>query len=773
MRLAQTLIIVLLTPILLLSYLLAKFVFKKQIPSWLIKTAVSILGVVFFVRYMYDNDAIRNTVAGVNNIFSNTTLNKLAVVLVWFTYAAILLVVFQPFFKVKTLKNLVKFFAFPMSIITLCCTQITTWSIMGASAYETFNFRGILIALEAVLLFVCAFIIFVENGAFKITKKEVLYFFISILPVLLVTMPSFAPQTFFGTPTRFQHVTDLSFQHRLVLYGAVIIPFAIYFSIFKQNYETKRFVLLFICVATLVTYSLNKKFDSFNIIEHPSWLPLHLCNTAMYILPLCILFKWDKLFYFTYFINVFGAFIAMLMPNYSETLSILSSSIVSFYVNHYIAFFMPILLVALKIFERPKLKQFIWSMVAFAIYFSLIIFINALFTNFDPGVDYFFTNSDYVADKLGSWAETLRLRFVWSVNLGKYTLVFYPLYQFLFFLGYVAIGVGVWFVFEQCYQITDVYADMGSRRARIKLDRLALERQRESLSEEEKQEMAERKVELKLIHFTKRYGNSEVYAVKDANLTINGGEIFGFLGPNGAGKSTIIKSIVGIQPITEGRIEVCGYDVDSESVKAKHEIGFVPDHYALYEKLTGREYINYIADLYGVSKEDRTKAINKYVELFELQAAFDNQMKTYSHGMKQKIAIISALVHNPKVWIMDEPLTGLDSASIFQVKECMKQHAAEGNIVFFSSHIIDVVERICDKIAIINKGKILVCKSLNEIENEGDGLEKYYLNMISRAHNFNIPVHEKSSAANVEVALDKKKANEAYKNVFGIDNFLD
>ena len=216
---------------------------------------------------------------------------------------------------------------------------------------------------------------------------------------------------------------------------------------------------------------------------------------------------------------------------------------------------------------------------------------------------------------------------------------------------------------------------------------------------------------LVLKNFSKKYSTSDVYAVKDANLEITGGEIFGFLGPNGAGKSTIIKSVVGIQSITSGKIEVCGYDVAKQSVGAKMQTGFVPDHYALYENLTGREYVNYIADLYAVSKEDRDKRIEEFVERFNLRHAFDNPIKTYSHGMKQKITIMSALVHSPKLWILDEPLTGLDPESIFQVKEAMKKHAEDGNIVFFSSHIIDVVERLCDKIAIIKKGNVLCTRS--------------------------------------------------------------
>jgi ABC-2 type transport system ATP-binding protein len=139
--------------------------------------------------------------------------------------------------------------------------------------------------------------------------------------------------------------------------------------------------------------------------------------------------------------------------------------------------------------------------------------------------------------------------------------------------------------------------------------------------------------------------------------------------------------------------------------------------------------------LYDVSVEDRNKRIEGYVKRFRLENAFDNQMKTYSHGMKQKIAIMAALVHNPKVWILDEPLTGLDPDSIFQVKECMKEHKENGNIVFFSSHIIDVVERICDRIAIIKKGNILICKSIEEIEKSGITLEQFYMNTINGENN--------------------------------------
>ncbi|NCA95456.1 MAG: ABC transporter ATP-binding protein [Methanomicrobia archaeon] len=235
-------------------------------------------------------------------------------------------------------------------------------------------------------------------------------------------------------------------------------------------------------------------------------------------------------------------------------------------------------------------------------------------------------------------------------------------------------------------------------------------------------------VKLELKNFSKRYGKNKDFAVKDATLVVYGGEIFGFLGPNGAGKSTTIKSIVGIQTITEGSISICGYDVEKQPVMAKRLIGYVPDHYALYEKLTAREYVNYIADIYGVTNEERRQRIPYYVSLFHLEQSFDNQIKTFSHGMKQKVTIIAALVHEPKLWLLDEPLTGLDPDSIYQVKECMRQHAAKGNIVMFSSHIIDVVENLCQRVAVIKAGHLCEPRTIEDIHKHST-LEEYYLEM--------------------------------------------
>lgn len=719
----QYAIVLLSVTIFLVGYFLpAKFKsnFNKNV---FLKCASIILLILFFVRYMSGDDILENTLKLSNTDLSNSFLTFVSLISNWFVYGMELCLILYPFFNKEFVKNIIKFFVLPFSILALIALVPASIGIVGKSGYYSFSFRAILMAFEFAIVFAYSLIVFLTEGKFKVAKKEFFKLFFIVPLMLLSVMPAYMLQGIFGYAKTIVYIKKLNPMHRVIIYIGILLPIFLYFLLRNKDKETCRLCLLYISLGTLISFSLHHKFDSFANIT--SW-PFHLCNTAMYIVPLCLLFKWDKLFYFTLFINVLGAFLAMAMPNYAESLNMLSTNILIFYINHYIAFFMPVLIVALKIYERPKLKQFIYSMVAFAIYFVLILIINAWFSNYAT-VDYFFVNSDFIAEKLGKWAENLR-NTTWQFNIKSLTFVFYPIYQFLFFWVYVVLGLGMWFLYEWAYQGVDTLKDMSTKKMKIKVDHLALMSQLNGRSETEPMNK-DGTNQLKLINFTKRYSKSNVYAVKDANLTINGGEIFGFLGPNGAGKSTIIKSIVGIQPITDGEIEVCGYSVTKQSVMAKRQIGFVPDHYALYEKLTGREYINYIADLYAVGKKERNEAIEKYVNLLNMTDAFDNKINTYSHGMKQKITIISALIHNPKVWILDEPLTGLDPTSIYQVKECMKEHAKAGNIVFFSSHIIDVVEKICDRIAVIKKGHILACKSVAEIE-KSTTLEQFYLDTI-------------------------------------------
>ena len=235
---------------------------------------------------------------------------------------------------------------------------------------------------------------------------------------------------------------------------------------------------------------------------------------------------------------------------------------------------------------------------------------------------------------------------------------------------------------------------------------------------------------LKITNFSKKYGKSKEYSVKDLSLELKPGEVFGFLGPNGAGKSTTIKAIVGVLPFNEGKIEVCGYDIIKHPMEAKFSIGYVPDNHATFERLTGREYVNHMINIYDVDFDEASRIADEYVKMFGLQAAYDNPISSYSHGMKQKITVIGALVHKPKVWILDEPLTGLDPVSSYQLKKAMRKHASEGNIVFFSSHILDVAENLCDRICIINKGHLEGVYTIEEVKKSKSSLENFFMKVI-------------------------------------------
>ena len=231
---------------------------------------------------------------------------------------------------------------------------------------------------------------------------------------------------------------------------------------------------------------------------------------------------------------------------------------------------------------------------------------------------------------------------------------------------------------------------------------------------------------LKVSNLTKKYPKSDRYSVHDISFELKPGEIFGFLGQNGAGKSTTIKCLTGIIPFDSGTIEICGHDIVKDPIGAKMQMGYVPDNHSVYEKLTGREYVNYVADIYKVSKEKRTEIYNYYIELFKLQEAQDKQIKSYSHGMKQKICIISTLIHDPKLWVLDEPMIGLDPQAIAEIISIMKQHVAKGNTVFFSSHNLDLVKRLCDRCAVVNRGEMVDFFDLKDNEENKKNLEERF-----------------------------------------------
>ena len=219
-------------------------------------------------------------------------------------------------------------------------------------------------------------------------------------------------------------------------------------------------------------------------------------------------------------------------------------------------------------------------------------------------------------------------------------------------------------------------------------------------------------------------------SVDSLSFEVRDGEIFGFLGPNGAGKTTTIKMLTGILDIDEGDILIDGKSIKTDSIEAKKQFGYMPDSPDVFLKLKGIEYLNFIADVYEVSSKERKEKIETLAKKFEIYEELNSQMQSYSHGMRQKLMIISALLHNPKNWILDEPMTGLDPKSSFDLKEMMKKHKEEGNAVFFSTHILEVAEKLCDRIGIINKGKLLFVGTYEEMKEklkENASLEDLFL----------------------------------------------
>mgnify|MGYP003571291570 CR=1 FL=1 len=226
-----------------------------------------------------------------------------------------------------------------------------------------------------------------------------------------------------------------------------------------------------------------------------------------------------------------------------------------------------------------------------------------------------------------------------------------------------------------------------------------------------------------------------IKVIDKMNLKIEEGEIFGFIGSNGAGKTTTMEMITGILGMDEGKILIDGIDISKEPLKAKSRFGFVPDSPDAFEKLSGLEYLNFIADVYNVSSKDRMGKIEKLSKEFGIYDDLKNRIQSYSHGMKQKLIIISVLIHEPKNWILDEPMTGLDPKSSFILKNLMKEHSKKGNTVFFSTHVLEVAEKLCDRIAIIEKGKLVYIGTIEKLKESlktDAGLEEAFLKIIEK-----------------------------------------
>ena len=231
---------------------------------------------------------------------------------------------------------------------------------------------------------------------------------------------------------------------------------------------------------------------------------------------------------------------------------------------------------------------------------------------------------------------------------------------------------------------------------------------------------------LKIQHLTKMYGNKK--AVDDLSLHICPGEIYGFIGHNGAGKTTTLNSVVGILQFEFGEILIDGKSIVKNPLECKREIAYIPDNPDLYDYMTGIKYLNFVSDIYGINEKDRNELIHKYSDIFEITGDLAQPIAAYSHGMKQKLAIISAWIHSPKLIIMDEPFVGLDPKASHLLKGMMREVCDNGGAIFFSTHVLEVAEKLCDKIAIIKGGKLIRSGTVEEVKGD-DSLEEVFLEL--------------------------------------------
>ena len=240
---------------------------------------------------------------------------------------------------------------------------------------------------------------------------------------------------------------------------------------------------------------------------------------------------------------------------------------------------------------------------------------------------------------------------------------------------------------------------------------------------------------IEFINVSKEYGKSGKKAVDDLTMKVGTGELFGFIGPNGAGKTTTIRMLTGSLTPTSGRVLVDGVDVAADPIAAKRKLGFVPDGADLFERLSGLEYLNFIGDIYGVPAPERKERMDKYLSMFELTDAVGSKIASYSKGMRQKLATIGALIHDPDIWVLDEPMMGLDPKSAFTLKEEMRRQCEAGKTVFFSTHVLEVAEKLCTRIAVINRGRLVAEGTMDELRSaeHADTLEQIFLELTDEA----------------------------------------
>ncbi|MDR2828385.1 MAG: YwaF family protein [Acholeplasmatales bacterium] len=638
-------------------------------------------------------------------IFSQNT-SIFLIILYWFYSVFLITSIMKTIFNFKFL-NVLYYFSFIVGFILPLANFDKFTIAIDSTNHLSQNLLGFY--LEVILLF----IMFGLNLTKSIKQKEYMVHYKDVLAgigvffiFLIITMPIFFFRNLFGNyydgisdnPDNFI-VKQFNNLH-IMMIGVTIVFFIVPLLLLKnKSFEVKRFFLVYFSFSLFFTYFHDR-------INSLSGLPLQLCNTAVILGLLALMFNLKGLFYFNFFANVLGALLAILLPTGHN--NIFAPGSIRFWTNHIFILVIPLLCIYLKVVPRPKMKDMSKAIAIFSVYFVAMVFLNGLINNSEiladgsTKVDYFFLSSDSITSKFNLKAFQYD-NFLYFRMLGRNVTIYYA-YCILYLISFVFLMFFTWYIYDQTFRIIDLSADMKQKLSKIKKDAKELKLSIKNGKDPSKRKGVDKMIEIN--NFSKKYNLSKVFAVKDFNLTVNDGEVFGFIGHNGAGKSTTIKSLVGIQSITEGDMLIEGYSIKTQGMKAKRQMSYVSDNHAVYERLTGREYVNYVADLYQVPLEVRNQKLEELAKKLNILEALDNEIKSYSHGMHQKIVVISALVHNPKVWILDEPLLGLDPISALEIQNMMREHALAGNIVFFSSHDLDVVGNICDRVAIIHNGHL-------------------------------------------------------------------
>ncbi len=644
------------------------------------------------------------------------SMSVFMIILRWLTIISLIFLTIKPFFNLKKVSYISSFFTIIIGLLNLIFFNQNIIWFVGEIDYS--HYRAIQFLFETAFVLALSIIniyTFLKQYK-KLEIKEITASIGIVLISSIAVMPLRTLTNLFGYYGDIPE--DFNQSHLYILIIPVVFLLGSYFIFRNKSQKQKDFFLTFLTLATAIQYFSYGRVGL-------GGLPLHLCNFAVILMIISITFRTRGIFYFNYFANVIGALAALVFLDITSDLY--TADALRYLYNHWIVFTWPILGVLLKTFDRPVLKDMFRAIRVFTVYFIVIIIINAWFNNYQS-VDYFFTYSNHITDMLG--VTGLQYDYVLEFNINDLTFTIYWLFHILYYLGFIVLMFGSWFVYDAIHTYFEQKRKLIAKQKQIQYDHLKFLELLDG--KDPSSPINPGGVDMiKISNFTKQYGHSNVYAVKDFSLEVNKGEVFGFLGHNGAGKSTTIKSLVGIQAITEGEMEICGYSIKTQPLEAKLQIGYVSDNHALYEKLTGREYIQYVCDLYKVSDELREERLDGLLENFDLIHAIDSEIKSYSHGMKQKLVVVAALIHEPPVWILDEPLTGLDPTSSYQIKESMRAHANKGNIVFFSSHVIEVVEKICDRIAIITNGHLQGVYDMKEIREKNISLEALYMSKIN------------------------------------------